>query len=432
MEGRECCVKNCDNSSHDHCGRMLPIGLSFHCFPAWRTKEGSLISELTRRRRAAWVAAVGRRDITFDCIPSSMRVCSRHFVSGKPAYEMLDSDPDWVPSLHLGHNVDDDEGEGKSRTKRRKLLSGETPAEDGVAEVRKPAPPPWKEVKSALQCLLQSKAAVTQQSADGAQNRAAGRRTDASFRDFFRNALESSLEASIQSRARSRAQSSSAEFEVKLNFKLPPPDGEPATGADDFSFSSSGCANCSRMLGRIAELEHKLFELNARQQHANGDGTGTGPDQRRHGSERDQNTYELTGRVQRVELQDISSDSEPDSEAAPFSSESSSSSSDSDCAPSTSRPPPPPRPRLLFRSEWLEDFSFLRYSPSLNLMWCHVCRVHADPIHRNWRLIRGSNHFTKKAIMKHSSSSYHQQNVKRFLWSSGNLPGNPSDRRSTC
>ena len=24
--------------------------------------------------------------------------------TGKPAYEMLDSDPDWVPSLHLGHD----------------------------------------------------------------------------------------------------------------------------------------------------------------------------------------------------------------------------------------------------------------------------------------------------------------------------------------
>ncbi|KAM4553205.1 uncharacterized protein V3H82_017680 isoform 2-T2 [Fundulus diaphanus] len=427
MEGRECCVKNCDNSSHDHCGRMLPNGLSFHCFPAWRTKEGSLISELTRRRRAAWVAAVGRRDITFDCIPSSMRVCSRHFVSGKPAFEMLDSDPDWVPSLHLGHDVDDDEGKGTSRKKRRKLLSGETPAEDGAAEVRKPAPPPWKEVKSALQSLLESKAAVTQQPGDGVQNRAAGRRTDSSFRDFFRNALESSLEASIQSRARSRTQSSSAEFEVKLNFKLPPPEGEPATGNDNFS-SSSSCANCSWMLGRIAELEHKLFELNARQQQANGDGAGTGPDQRQHSSEQDQNAYELTGRVQRVELQDIDGDSEPDSEAAPFSSDPSS--SDSDCAPSTSRPPP--RPRLRFRNEWLEDFSFLRYSPSLNLMWCHVCRVHADPIRRNWRLIKGSNHFTKKAIMKHSNSFYHQQNMKRFLWSSGNLPGHPSDQRSTC
>lgn len=24
--------------------------------------------------------------------------------TGKPAYEMLESDPDWIPSLHLGHS----------------------------------------------------------------------------------------------------------------------------------------------------------------------------------------------------------------------------------------------------------------------------------------------------------------------------------------
>ncbi|KAM4526737.1 uncharacterized protein V3H82_001036 isoform 5-T5 [Fundulus diaphanus] len=32
-----------------------------------------------------------------------MFVCSRHFHSGKPAYEFQESDTDWVPSLHLGH-----------------------------------------------------------------------------------------------------------------------------------------------------------------------------------------------------------------------------------------------------------------------------------------------------------------------------------------
>lgn len=83
MGGRECCVNNCGSSSHDHQGRMLLNGLSFHCFPAWRTKEGDFISELTRRRRDAWVTAVGRREITFDHVPSSMRVCSRHFLSGE-------------------------------------------------------------------------------------------------------------------------------------------------------------------------------------------------------------------------------------------------------------------------------------------------------------------------------------------------------------
>ncbi|KAK9978567.1 hypothetical protein ABG768_020312 [Culter alburnus] len=30
-------------------------------------------------------------------------VCSKHFHKGKPAYEMLECDPDWAPSLYLGH-----------------------------------------------------------------------------------------------------------------------------------------------------------------------------------------------------------------------------------------------------------------------------------------------------------------------------------------
>lgn len=49
---------------------------------------------------------------------------------GKPAYEMLDSDPDWVPSLHLGHDGDD-ECEEKSWNKRRRLSSDEKPVEGG-------------------------------------------------------------------------------------------------------------------------------------------------------------------------------------------------------------------------------------------------------------------------------------------------------------
>ncbi|KAK7150960.1 hypothetical protein R3I93_012027 [Phoxinus phoxinus] len=51
----------------------------------------------------AWVAAVRRKTITFDNVSKHMLVCSRHFHKGKPAYEMLQCDPDWAPSLHLGH-----------------------------------------------------------------------------------------------------------------------------------------------------------------------------------------------------------------------------------------------------------------------------------------------------------------------------------------
>lgn len=83
MGGRNCCVKNCRRRSHDHLGRRIPNGLTFHCFPAWRRNEGAQISALTCRRRAAWVAAVGRSSITFNHITKSMRVCSRHFHSGQ-------------------------------------------------------------------------------------------------------------------------------------------------------------------------------------------------------------------------------------------------------------------------------------------------------------------------------------------------------------
>lgn len=52
----------------------------------------------------AWIAAVDRKTIAFDNITKSRFVCSRHFHKGKPAYEMLENDPDWAPSLHLGYS----------------------------------------------------------------------------------------------------------------------------------------------------------------------------------------------------------------------------------------------------------------------------------------------------------------------------------------
>ncbi|XP_008303602.1 uncharacterized protein LOC103375174 [Stegastes partitus] len=266
MGGRNCCVKYCRCRSHDHHGRKIPNGLTFHCFPAWRTNEGGHISELTKRRRAAWVAAVGRSSITFDSIPSSMRVCSRHFHSGRPAYEMLESDPDWVPSLNLGHHdrhlrraeclpqtqkqkqtsekrpaetseapqtrseaagdlfpslhPDHDEGDSrwaerlsisKKKQMKRKRIEME-PTEtftspqiqsEAAEGFRKPSVPPWREVKSVLQSLLQTNTTVSKKPEDETQDRPAADE-ELSFRDFFRDTLEASLEASIRSRAQAK------------------------------------------------------------------------------------------------------------------------------------------------------------------------------------------------------------------------------------
>uniref|UniRef100_A0A3B5QSV4 THAP-type domain-containing protein n=1 Tax=Xiphophorus maculatus TaxID=8083 RepID=A0A3B5QSV4_XIPMA len=108
-----CCVIGCNVRSHDRKGKKMENGLSFHCFPAWKQREGAKLSELTKRRRMAWISAVRRPDITFSNIPRYLKVCSRHFHSGKPAYEMYELNPDWFPTLNLGHC------EGKATTSDR-------------------------------------------------------------------------------------------------------------------------------------------------------------------------------------------------------------------------------------------------------------------------------------------------------------------------
>ncbi|XP_054644387.1 zinc finger protein 25-like [Dunckerocampus dactyliophorus] len=97
-----CCVINCHNRSRDRFGNKKD-GVIFFSFPTWKQCQGGVICELTRRRRMAWIAAVGRPNITFSAISRHMLVCSRHFHTGRPAYEMDESHPDWAPSLHLGH-----------------------------------------------------------------------------------------------------------------------------------------------------------------------------------------------------------------------------------------------------------------------------------------------------------------------------------------
>ncbi|KAK0146665.1 hypothetical protein N1851_014004 [Merluccius polli] len=104
MPGNNCCVENCSNASHDRRGNHKNSGLQFFRFPKWRKHLGEQVSDITNRRRISWVAAIRRKDLTFDHIPQSMRVCSLHFHSGKPSYEMLENHPEWTPSLRLGHS----------------------------------------------------------------------------------------------------------------------------------------------------------------------------------------------------------------------------------------------------------------------------------------------------------------------------------------
>ncbi|KAF1386293.1 hypothetical protein PFLUV_G00093100 [Perca fluviatilis] len=71
--------------------------------------------------------------------------------------------------------------------------------------------------------------------------------------------------------------------------------------------------------------------------------------------------------------------------------------------------------RRCFRKAWLKKFWFLRYSPDLDQMWCHVCRLHSDSLQPSNGLVRGSRVFKFHNIKVHNASSYHQDNVARHM-----------------
>ncbi|XP_034232829.1 uncharacterized protein LOC117640434 [Thrips palmi] len=91
-----CCIIGCSSRS----GRdnvkfyQIPKVLS-HC---------DKTSEVTTRRRLLWFSRIHRANITEATVTKSTQVCSLHFVDGKPAYHMDEQNPDWAPSLNLGHN----------------------------------------------------------------------------------------------------------------------------------------------------------------------------------------------------------------------------------------------------------------------------------------------------------------------------------------
>ncbi|KAJ8003215.1 hypothetical protein DPEC_G00167090 [Dallia pectoralis] len=134
--GRTCCVVGCNVRSHDRQGKKSDNVLSFFSFPGWRQNQGSYVSEVTKRRRLSWISAVRRKDIMFCSIPRWLKVCSRHFYSGKPAYEMDESNPDWAPTLHLGHSEVRATESDRYRRLQRQQMTVPVAGEDGESQMQ--------------------------------------------------------------------------------------------------------------------------------------------------------------------------------------------------------------------------------------------------------------------------------------------------------
>ena len=60
--------------------------------------------ELSTKRRDGYLAAIVRDDLTVEMLDNSdYRVCSNHFVDGEPAKLYDFTNPNWLPTLNLGH-----------------------------------------------------------------------------------------------------------------------------------------------------------------------------------------------------------------------------------------------------------------------------------------------------------------------------------------
>ncbi|XP_038138092.1 zinc finger protein 862 [Cyprinodon tularosa] len=67
-----------------------------------------------------------------------------------------------------------------------------------------------------------------------------------------------------------------------------------------------------------------------------------------------------------------------------------------------------------FKKDWLKKFWFLRYSPSLNEMWCHVCRQYTIQSSRTSAFIAGSKQFKVHTIKLHSQSNIHKKCLQLY------------------
>ena len=84
-----------------HSGRDKDV--SFYRIPKVITLRGKQEYELTEKRRDGILAAIARNGLKNTDVLRNDRICSRHFISGKSAYLYDETNPDWLPTLHLGY-----------------------------------------------------------------------------------------------------------------------------------------------------------------------------------------------------------------------------------------------------------------------------------------------------------------------------------------
>lgn len=93
-----CAVINCSNRADRNKDK------SFYRLPSVITNEGEEMKKITEDCRRKWLENIKRSDIKPTNYQHT-RVCSDHFIKGKPAHRRMVNDPDWAPTLNLGHSA---------------------------------------------------------------------------------------------------------------------------------------------------------------------------------------------------------------------------------------------------------------------------------------------------------------------------------------
>ena len=98
----------------------------FYRLPKLIVRKGQKIEQLSRRRREGFTSAA---DLT-ESILNNDRICSRHFLSGKPSSLEDELNPDWLPTQNLGFSKTQDVIRDERQQQSHKGISITTTSQD--------------------------------------------------------------------------------------------------------------------------------------------------------------------------------------------------------------------------------------------------------------------------------------------------------------
>ncbi|KAM9351874.1 zinc finger protein 862 [Symphorus nematophorus] len=275
-----------------------------------------------------------------------------------------------------------------------------------------------KDFKSpCLQSALQGKSSPCKQPSEepDGQPPAKRKKIDLIFKDVLEASLEDSGKSSLPSECKIAALASgfsSSESSLHItNVKVEEKEEENQSVEEP---STSFCPNCVKLRRRIMELEEELFRVRGEQREVVGprmseqtlpqhDQALPHPEQ---GPIEDfQGMEPLTPTQVGLDEDDQDVDSADESIAA-----------DLVISPEDPSKLSSGGGRRIrrFKQEWLKKFWFLRYSPTLNEMWCHVCRQYTVQSSRTSAFIIGSKQFKIHTIKLHSQSNLHKKCLQLY------------------